>query len=181
MLTLQHCQQNHHYDLSNDQVADNESDTNSPRYSRKNTFSWSSTSSSNSTFISSITTVNEEAEEEAAEAAPTTSSYLTTLLREFSSLSTLKKQQRTSEILGTSASHGDLNTIQQMMMDSRLGPYLKLDASDDNGNGSTPLIYASCFGKLEIVRYLLNQGAKVDIQDKSAFCPSSCLHILHHN
>lgn len=79
-----------------------------------------------------------------------------------------KKEKKLSETLGRAASHGDIQTIRQIVMDQRLRPYLNLDASDDDENdGSTPLIYASCFGKLDIVKYLLQVGAKVDVQDKS--------------
>lgn len=132
------------------------------RKNNQNTFSWSSTSSSNSTLLSShsnstSTTTHEQNE---------THLYLT-LLNEFQYLSEDKKEKRVSEIVCRSASHGDLNTIRQVMMDSRLSSYLNLDASDDETDGSTPLIYACCFGKLDVVRYLLEVGrVNVDVQDK---------------
>lgn len=177
MLSLQHHSPHHHYDMStNNEEAESTTSSHSHHY-RKNTFSWSSTSSSNSTFISSTTTIDEEHEEEEDNSFPIITSFLTTLRMDFSHLSTLEKQKRISEILGRAASHGDLNTIQQIMMDTTLSPYCNLDAPDDLEDGSTPLIYASCFGKLDVVRYLLQQGAKVDIQDKSKLL-SVC--IVHH-
>ncbi|KAI8098411.1 uncharacterized protein B0P05DRAFT_521825 [Gilbertella persicaria] len=51
-------------------------------------------------------------------------------------------------------------------MNQTLRPFLNLDLADDENDGSTPLIYASCFGKLETVKFLLEVGAKVDVQDK---------------
>lgn len=176
MLSLQHHSPHHHYDMStNNEETESTTSSHSHHY-RKNIFSWSSTSSSNSAFISSTTTIDEEHEEE-DNSFPIITSFLTTLRMDFSHLSTLEKQKRISEILGRAASHGDLNTIQQIMMDTTLSPYCNLDAPDDLEDGSTPLIYASCFRKLDVVRYLLQQGAKVDIQDKSKLL-SVC--IVHH-
>ncbi|CAO0791336.1 unnamed protein product [Mucor circinelloides] len=130
------------------------------RKNNQNTFSWSSTSSSfsNSTLLT---------QEDSALEEESSSLYLI-LLDEFFDLPTNdKKEKKLSEILGRAASHGDIHTVRQIIMDERLRPYLNLDASDDEENdGSTPLIYASCFGKLDIVKYLLQVGAKVDVQDK---------------
>lgn len=130
-----------------------EEDSDSSHHGRKNTFSWSSTSSSNSTLLSTHSVEEEE--------------QVTFLALDFRFLDGAKKTERLSEILSRSASHGDLVTLRQIVTDSRLSPYINLDASDDETDGSTPLIYASCFGKLEVVRYLLQVGAKVDVQDKS--------------
>ncbi|KAK4516734.1 uncharacterized protein ATC70_011712 [Mucor velutinosus] len=131
------------------------------RKNNQNTFSWSSTSSSfsNSTLLT---------QEDAAAQEDEFSSLYLILLDEFFDLPTNdKKEKKLSEILGRAASHGDIHTVRQIIMDERLRPYLNLDASDDEENdGSTPLIYASCFGKLDIVKYLLQVGAKVDVQDK---------------
>lgn len=135
------------------------------RKNNQNTFSWSSTSSSfsNSTLLT---------QEDSALEEEFSSLYLI-LLDEFFDLPTNdKKEKKLSEILGRAASHGDIHTVRQIIMDERLRPYLNLDASDDEENdGSTPLIYASCFGKLDIVKYLLQVGAKVDVQDKSKVIP----------
>lgn len=135
------------------------------RKNNQNTFSWSSTSSSfsNSTLLTQEDSTLEEE----------FSSLYLILLDEFFDLPTNdKKEKKLSEILGRAASHGDIHTVRQIIMDERLRPYLNLDASDDEENdGSTPLIYASCFGKLDIVKYLLQVGAKVDVQDKSKIIP----------
>lgn len=133
------------------------------RKNNQNTFSWSSTSSS---FSNSTLLTQDDA---AALQDDEFSSLYLILLDEFFELPTNdKKEKKLSEILGRAASHGDIHTVRQIIMDERLRPYLNLDASDDEENdGSTPLIYASCFGKLDIVKYLLQVGAKVDVQDKS--------------
>lgn len=92
-------------------------------------------------------------------------SYLV-LLSEFSQLEgSLIKEKRIGEILCRAASHGDIQTLEQILTNEHLSPFLNLDATDEEG--STPLIYASCFGKLQVVKYLLEQGAQVNVQDKS--------------
>ncbi|ORE10127.1 hypothetical protein BCV72DRAFT_200368 [Rhizopus microsporus var. microsporus] len=42
-------------------------------------------------------------------------------------------------------------------------PFIDINAKDEDG--TTPLIYAACFGKYEIAQALLQAGAKVDSQD----------------
>ncbi|KAI9487660.1 MAG: DIL domain-containing protein [Benjaminiella poitrasii] len=135
---------------------------------KQNTLSWSSASSlfSNSTMMSS-TTSQEEEDDDDEDGQLTLSFYYQCLLSDFFSLDgDDEKEKRLGKILSRSASQGDLQTIKHIVMDERLRPYLNLDASDDENDGSTPLIYASCFGKLETVEYLLQIGAKVDVQDK---------------
>jgi ankyrin repeat protein len=141
----------------NDDI-DTHSDGSHRRRKNKNTFSWSSTSSTYSTALS--TTTHEDLDEE-EEDVNQMLGYL--LLQQQQDLN----ERKLSEILCRAASHGDIQTIRYILMDERLRPYLNVDASDDDENETTPLIYASCFGKLDIVKYLLEVGAKVDIQDKS--------------
>lgn len=126
-----------------------EEDSDGSQHGRKNTFSWSSISSS--TTLQSTHSVEEEE---------------VSVLGDFRFLDTPKKIERLTAILSRAASHGDLSTLRQIITDARLSPYISLDASDDE-DGSTPLIYASCFGKLQAVQFLLQVGAKVDVQDKS--------------
>lgn len=150
-------------------------DATNTRKNNQNTFSWSSTSSSFSN--STLLTQEDNAQED--EFSPL---YLILLDEFFDLPNDDKKEKKLSEILGRAASHGEIQTVRQIIMDERLRPYLNLDASDDEENdGSTPLIYASCFGKLEIVKYLLQVGAKVDVQDKSKkkyFCMNYLLIII---
>ncbi|KAI8144688.1 hypothetical protein BJV82DRAFT_605878 [Fennellomyces sp. T-0311] len=75
-------------------------------------------------------------------------------------------RKRVSRSLGRSASNGDAAKVHQILTDQRLTPFLDIDAADDEQDGTTPLIYAACFGKAEVVQVLLNAGAKVDVQDK---------------
>lgn len=139
----------HHYEEDSDGSQHQE------QHGRKNTFSWSSTSSSNSTLLSTHSLLLQEEVEE-----------MSFLASDFRFLDGNKKMERLTAILSRAASHGDLLRLRQIITDVRLSPYIQLDASDDE-DGSTPLIYASCFGKLEVVQYLLQVGAKVDVQDKS--------------
>lgn len=143
---------------SNDDI-DTHSDGSNRRRTNQNTFSWSSTSSTYSTALSTTTHEDLEAEDEEEES----NRVLDYLLLQHEDLN----EQKLSEILCRAASRGDIRTVRHIMMEERLHPYLNVDASDDDENKTTPLIYASCFGKLEIVKYLLQVGAKVDIQDKS--------------
>lgn len=150
-----------------DHIEDASSDG-SRRKNNQNTFSWSSVSSSYSNSTVLTTSLEEDSQREpATEEEETMYSYLI-LLSEFDHLEGVEiKERRLSEMLCRAASHGDIQTIQHMMMNQRLRPFINVDATDDEG--STPLIYASCFGKLQVVTYLLQVGAKVNIQDKSRF------------
>ncbi|KAI7875388.1 hypothetical protein K492DRAFT_109526, partial [Lichtheimia hyalospora FSU 10163] len=53
-----------------------------------------------------------------------------------------------------------------ILTDIRLRPFLDVDATDDEQDGITPLIYAACFGKAEVVQVLLDAGADSNVQDK---------------
>lgn len=76
------------------------------------------------------------------------------------------RRRRVSRSLSRSASNGDTAAVQHILTDERWRPFLDIDAPDDERDGTTPLIYAACFGKTEVVRLLLQAGAKVDVQDK---------------
>ncbi|KAI9310742.1 hypothetical protein BX666DRAFT_1869258 [Dichotomocladium elegans] len=75
-------------------------------------------------------------------------------------------RRRVSRSLGRSASSGNADNVKEILTDIRLRPFLDVNAPDDEIDGTTPLIYAACFGKPEVVRILLEAGAKVDIPDK---------------
>ncbi|WP_152439511.1 MULTISPECIES: ankyrin repeat domain-containing protein [unclassified Marinobacter] len=57
---------------------------------------------------------------------------------------------------------------------------LLTDVSVDilDGEGRTPLIYASFSGNLEILQWLIHQGAQLDVQDRNGFC---ALHAASQN
>ncbi|ORY95366.1 DIL domain-domain-containing protein [Syncephalastrum racemosum] len=70
-----------------------------------------------------------------------------------------------NKLLSRSASSGDTAKVNQLLSDPKLRAYIDVDAKDDDGG--TPLIYAACFGKVEIAQALLDAGAKTNIQDSS--------------
>lgn len=73
------------------------------------------------------------------------------------------KRQRMNKLLSRAASSGDLAKVNHLLKDERLRAYIDVDAKDEDG--ATPLIYAACFGKVEVAQALLEAGAKTDIQD----------------
>ncbi|KAI8083136.1 uncharacterized protein BX664DRAFT_267646, partial [Halteromyces radiatus] len=79
--------------------------------------------------------------------------------------------RRVTKSLAYAASHGNSGLVQRILNDERLGPFLNVDDSDDKSMGTTPLIYASCFGYASIVQLLLDAGASVDVQDKIGWSP----------
>ncbi|KAI7854855.1 hypothetical protein BDC45DRAFT_568645 [Circinella umbellata] len=157
---------------------------------RKNVCSWSSTSScfstaSSLTSISTPTTITagatlltatllpldldddgeeeEEEEEESMDKQANTNRHNNETEHE---MHQRQWRKRVSKSLGRSASNGDAAKVHQILTDQRLTPFLDIDATDDEKDGTTPLIYAACFGKANVVQVLLNAGAKVDVQDK---------------
>lgn len=73
------------------------------------------------------------------------------------------KRRKMNTLLSRSASSGDTAKVNQLLSDPKLRAYIDVDAKDDDGG--TPLIYAACFGKVEIAQALLDAGAKTNIQD----------------
>lgn len=82
---------------------------------------------------------------------------------------TLKRQKCTKLFL-KSASSGDLERVLHYLKTKK--EYIDINAKDEDG--TTPLIYAACFGKYEMAQALLTAGAKTEGQDsrKEAFSPS---------
>jgi ankyrin repeat protein len=56
-----------------------------------------------------------------------------------------------------------LEEVQKLL--ENVKEYLDLDKPDSDG--TPPLVYASCFGYVDIVRALVESGASVNVQDKS--------------
>ncbi|KAL0083496.1 hypothetical protein F4703DRAFT_1862316 [Phycomyces blakesleeanus] len=73
-----------------------------------------------------------------------------------------KKTKATKDFSRT-VSSGDLTKVLALLQDENTRSLIDIDARDKDG--TTPLIYAACFGKTEIAQALLTAGAKVDIQD----------------
>lgn len=71
------------------------------------------------------------------------------------------KRRKMTKIFCRAASSGDLEKVTQLLSQHR--SLIDIDAKDEDG--TTPLIYAACFGKADIAQALLAAGAKTDIQD----------------
>jgi ankyrin repeat protein len=79
-------------------------------------------------------------------------------------LSEEEKHTKITKIFSRAASNGDVEKIKEMLATKELKPYIDIDATDEDG--TTPLIYSACFGKVDVALALLDAGAKVDTQDK---------------
>ncbi|KAI9489635.1 hypothetical protein BDB00DRAFT_842351 [Zychaea mexicana] len=71
------------------------------------------------------------------------------------------KKHKVTQLFCRAASSGDLQKVTSLLKDYR--SYIDIDARDEDG--TTPLIYAACFGKMDIAQALLEAGAKTDVQD----------------
>lgn len=62
-----------------------------------------------------------------------------------------------------SISSGDLEKVSSYLSNNAMKEFIDINGKDEDG--TTPLIYAACFGKFEIAQALLLAGAKIDNQD----------------
>lgn len=62
-----------------------------------------------------------------------------------------------------SISSGDLEKVSSYLSNDAMKEFIDINGKDEDG--TTPLIYAACFGKFEIAQALLLAGAKIDNQD----------------
>ena len=81
------------------------------------------------------------------------------------------KRTKMNKLFSRAASGGDVAKVTQLLKDEQYSSYIDIDAKDEDG--ATPLIYAACFGKVEMTQILLEAGAKTDIQDS---CKSFFFH-----
>ncbi|KAG0274606.1 hypothetical protein BGZ95_009623 [Linnemannia exigua] len=72
------------------------------------------------------------------------------------------KKIKMSKLFSRAASNGDMNRVADILDNFR--DWIDLEAQDEDG--TTPLIYAACFGHTEIAFMLLEAGALVDARDK---------------
>lgn len=80
------------------------------------------------------------------------------------SLSRNAKVKTLQDFLFMAASNGDTKRVQRLVR----GPASDLvDFDAVDGEGTPPLVYASCFGHKDVVLSLLNAGATVDNQDRN--------------
>lgn len=74
-----------------------------------------------------------------------------------------KKRFKMNKLFSRAVSSGDVDRVTQLLSNDKTKEYIDVNAKDEDG--ATPLIYAACFGKVEIAQALLEAGAKTDIQD----------------
>ncbi|KAI9288516.1 hypothetical protein BC943DRAFT_372358 [Umbelopsis sp. AD052] len=79
-------------------------------------------------------------------------------------MSDAEKTERITKIFTRAASNGDARKIRHMLSQEQLIPFIDIDRQDEDG--TTPLIYAACFGALDVLRALLEAGANPNRQDK---------------
>ncbi|KAG0327968.1 hypothetical protein BGZ99_006467 [Dissophora globulifera] len=72
------------------------------------------------------------------------------------------KKIKLSKLFSRAASNGDMNRVADMLDNFR--DWIDLEFHDEDG--TTPLIYAACFGHTEIAFMLLEAGALIDARDK---------------
>lgn len=77
--------------------------------------------------------------------------------------SDVTRKERLQTLFSRAASSGDVTMVDHILNGPARG-YIDLNMPDDTG--TTPLIYATCFGNQQIVRLLLDAGADVDAQDR---------------
>ncbi|KAL7276799.1 hypothetical protein RUND412_000223 [Rhizina undulata] len=78
-------------------------------------------------------------------------------------LSDEEKKDLLQKALNMAASNGDEDRVKRIL-DGKGRNYVDVNAPDEEG--TSPLIYASCFGHQEVVSALLDAGANVDQQDR---------------
>ncbi|KAI8360790.1 hypothetical protein BD560DRAFT_455627 [Blakeslea trispora] len=62
-----------------------------------------------------------------------------------------------------SASNGDAEKMKEMLADESIRPFIDINAQDNDG--TPPLIYAACFGKVDVAQVLIEAGANINAQD----------------
>lgn len=87
-----------------------------------------------------------------------------TLILNKQDLTDEEKHAKITRIFTRAASNGDVEKIKEMLAAKEVRPFIDIDARDEDG--TTPLIYSACFGKVDVALALLDAGAKVDTQDK---------------
>lgn len=75
-----------------------------------------------------------------------------------------EKRNLITKIFTRAASNGDARKIRHMLSQEQLLPFIDIDRQDEDG--TTPLIYAACFGALEVLIALLEAGANANTQDE---------------
>ncbi|KAK9468766.1 hypothetical protein V1512DRAFT_203144 [Lipomyces arxii] len=84
-------------------------------------------------------------------------------------LSTDEKRDTLQHMLIAAASNGDTEQIRRLLDEQDSRSYVNVNIPDEDG--TTALIYASCFGHEDVVRELVSHGADLDQQDKFKWSP----------
>ncbi|KAF9585863.1 hypothetical protein BGW38_000382 [Lunasporangiospora selenospora] len=77
------------------------------------------------------------------------------------------KRVKMSKLFSRASSNGDMNRVADMLDNFR--DWIDIEAQDEDG--TTPLIYAACFGHVEIAYMLIEAGATIDARDKFGWTP----------
>ncbi|KAI8332344.1 hypothetical protein BC941DRAFT_436389 [Chlamydoabsidia padenii] len=75
------------------------------------------------------------------------------------------KRIKMNKLFSRAASSGDLERLELFLKgdNNKYRQYIDINVKDEDG--TTPLIYASCFGKIDIVQTLLDANADTNVQD----------------
>ena len=93
-------------------------------------------------------------------------------------LSDAEKKELLHNALTMAASNGDAERLRQLLC----GPIRSLfDVNGSDNDGTPPIIYASCFGHEDAVLTLIENGAKVDAQDKNNWSALMWAMTNHNN
>ncbi|RVD89961.1 uncharacterized protein DFL_000947 [Arthrobotrys flagrans] len=85
-----------------------------------------------------------------------------------SKMSEGEKKARLQKLLNMAASNGEPERVKKILS-GKAREYIDVDAVDEEG--SSPLIYAACFGHEEVVTLLVTAGANVNLQDSHKWSP----------
>lgn len=77
------------------------------------------------------------------------------------------KKSKMTKLFWRTCSTGDIDKVKHFLQNDSMKFFIDIDAKDEDG--TTPLIYAACFGKIDIAQVLLSAGAKIDIQDSCKY------------
>ncbi|KJZ80286.1 hypothetical protein HIM_00136 [Hirsutella minnesotensis 3608] len=83
-------------------------------------------------------------------------------------LSEAEKKDMLQRALTTAASNGDVERVNRFIS-GKVKSYIDVNAPDEDG--TSPLIYASCFGHESVVQALIGAGADVNQQDRNQWSP----------
>lgn len=79
-----------------------------------------------------------------------------------------EKREALQGLFTLAASNGELERVKRLL-DGTAREYIDINAVD--AEGTPPLVYASCFGHEDVAETLIQEGAKVDVQDRNRWTP----------